>query len=79
MRRGTSPRLGVLLESARLSQGLSVRGAAKAAGIDPGFYSRIENCQRRPSPSTAVELARVLRLDEPSRALLAIESGSTDL
>jgi transcriptional regulator with XRE-family HTH domain len=78
MRRGTSPRLGVTLEAARLVQGISLRSAAKAAGVDPGFLHRIEHCQRRPSPAVAGELARVYRLDEPARALLAVESGCTD-
>jgi transcriptional regulator with XRE-family HTH domain len=79
VRRGTSPRLGVRLELARVQRGLSVRGAARAAGIDPGYYFRLEHCQRRPSPKTAGALARVLGLDEADRALLAIEAGTIEL
>ena len=78
-RHGITPRLGVLLEATRLSRGLSVRSAAKAAGISAPFLLRIEQGQRRPSAATAAEISRVYRPDEPTRALLAIESGSLDL
>lgn len=75
MRRGISPRLGVLLEAARVRQGLSVRAAAKAAGVSAPFLYRIEQGQRGMSAATAAEVSRVYRLGEYERDLLAAEIG----
>ena len=73
------PRAGVLLELARIQQGMSLRGAAKAAGISAPYLYRIEQGQRRPSATVARELSRVLRLGERDRAVLAIQAGAPDL
>ena len=73
MRHG-SPRLGVILETARLSRGMSVRSAAKAAGISAPFLLRLEQAQRRPSAAVAAELSRVYRLSGYEADILEAES-----
>lgn len=74
MRRGISPRLAVLLEVSRVSQGMSIRQAAKAAGVSAPFLHRVEQGQRGMSAVTAAEVGRVYRLNEYERDLLAVHT-----
>ena len=46
----------------RERRGLSIRGLAKLAGIDPTSYSRIENGHVSPTVTTLEKLARALKV-----------------
>lgn len=61
-----SPTLGLIVKLARQRVGLTQAELAEAAGIDPGFLSKIENGQRGPSIETLARLALALnRLNGP--------------
>jgi transcriptional regulator with XRE-family HTH domain len=70
----TSPRVAVLLEAARRTRGLSVRGAARELGVSQTHLWQIEGCQRAPSVALAVDLARAYRLSPADTADLLAES-----
>ena len=55
--------IGDVLQSARMSRGLSLREAAKLAGVDHAYIHRLETDRRkRPSEATFRKLAKVLHL-----------------
>ena len=58
-----SPHTAALLRQARLARGLSLRAAARLLGVDPGYLSRLERGQRRPSIDVAHGLIRLLDAD----------------
>jgi transcriptional regulator with XRE-family HTH domain len=61
------------LRRARLARGLSLRECAQAAGIDPSYLSRIERNKCGLSVPILLRLSRVLRLDDLTRHLAAVE------
>lgn len=50
------------LYAARMRMGLSMQEVARRVGINPGYYSRIENDQREPSPTVMARIADVLNV-----------------
>jgi transcriptional regulator with XRE-family HTH domain len=52
------------LYGVRVSRGLSLREAARRAGIDPGHLSKFERGEERLGIDKLVSLARVLGVDE---------------
>jgi transcriptional regulator with XRE-family HTH domain len=57
------PALAAELRSARVSRGLSLRRAARSAGIPAGYMSRLEGGHRAPRIGVAERLIQVLQLD----------------
>jgi len=59
------PSFGQVIVEARLRHGLSAVTAAAAAKVSAAYYSDLENCKRlAPSRSTALRIARALRMSE---------------
>ena len=58
------PGLADALRQARLDRCLSLREAARAAGIDHSYLLRLERGERCPRVGVAVRLAAVLGLDD---------------
>jgi transcriptional regulator with XRE-family HTH domain len=56
--------LAAELRHARHALRLGLREVARAAGISPGYLSRLERAERCPRVPVAVRLARVLDLDD---------------
>ncbi len=52
----------------REAQGLGLRAAARKAGCDPGWLSRVETRQRQPRPAQVTRLVR--RLGVPVEVVL---------
>ena len=64
----------------RLDVGLTVRGLARAAGVDATGISRLENGDNdAPEPRTLARLARALEIDVTDLYLLAGYQTSTEL
>jgi transcriptional regulator with XRE-family HTH domain len=57
------------LHGVRLARGLSLREAARRAGIDPGHLSKFERSEERLGIDNLVRLARVLGADEMVKLL----------
>ena len=63
-RRSNPSELGAFVRERRLAAGLSIRGLARAAGVDATGISRLENGDNdRPEQRTLASLARVLEVD----------------
>jgi transcriptional regulator with XRE-family HTH domain len=57
------------LRAVRVAQGLTLREAARRAGVDPAHLSRVERGERQLSVESLGRLARVLGLLELARLL----------
>jgi transcriptional regulator with XRE-family HTH domain len=57
------------LYGVRITRGLSLREAARRAGIDPGHLSKFERGEERLGIDKLVSLARVLGADELVKSL----------
>jgi transcriptional regulator with XRE-family HTH domain len=57
------------LRAVREAQGLSLRQAARLAGIDPAHLSRVERGEKQLTVDALARLAKVLRLDTLARLL----------
>ena len=57
-------KLSELVRQCRTKLGITLRAAAKSAEVSPAYLSRVENETLRPSASTLVRLAKVLKVDE---------------
>jgi helix-turn-helix protein len=57
------------LHGVRITRGLSLREAARRAGIDPGHLSKFERGEARLGIDSLYRLARALGADEMARAL----------
>lgn len=63
---------GKIIESARLSQDMSLRKLAEITGLDHSFIRRIEKGKANPSRETVIKLAKALKLPED---MLLIKAG----
>ncbi len=64
------PSIGQNVRSIRLRQGRSSRDVAKAAGLAPSNFARLESGRHEPKIETLVKIARVLRV--PLADLLSV-------
>jgi transcriptional regulator with XRE-family HTH domain len=69
--------LAAELRAARERRGLSLRAAARLAGIDPGYLSRLERGLRAPRRPVVERLVVELDLDPATTEALIAEAADT--
>lgn len=68
------PEVAASIRQCRLDAGLSVREAARRAGISPGFWSSLESGRRAPSLGTVVGLLRTLSFTDQQMEALCMSA-----
>lgn len=68
------PEVAASIRQCRLEAGLSVREAARRAGISPGFLWDLEHARRAPSLGTVVSLLRTLDFTDSQMEALCMSA-----
>lgn len=64
--------LGTTLRVARETRGLGLRELAKLVGTDPSYICHLEKGRRIPTLATLLTLAKVLKVESETLAVVAI-------
>jgi len=68
------PQVAASIRQCRLDAGLSLREAARRAGVSPGYLWDLENARRAPSLGTVLSLIRTLDFSEPQQDALLMSA-----